>query len=192
MRAARISSSCIFNSKTSSSRSAGTRAALFFFAFVLGADLRALQLEQVFGAAQRIFQRAIGVVEQRRVGQAPLLFVLHGAGKAVGMQLAAEAMKLVLQRGQIEIELRLQAEDGKIIAARRRLNLAAMRAKKRGVVVADGARPTGNGNRGIENFEHSFTLTKLNVHYENDEPQPQERVEFGLMKLNPWRISVSS
>jgi len=27
---------------------------------------------------------------------------------------------------------------------------------------------------------------------ENDEPQPQERFEFGLMKLNPCRISVSS
>ena len=28
--------------------------------------------------------------------------------------------------------------------------------------------------------------------YENDEPQPQEREEFGLMKLKPCRISVSS
>ena len=27
---------------------------------------------------------------------------------------------------------------------------------------------------------------------ENDVPQPQERAELGLMKLNPWRISVSS
>ena len=27
---------------------------------------------------------------------------------------------------------------------------------------------------------------------ENDEPQPQEREEFGLMKLNPCRIRVSS
>jgi len=27
---------------------------------------------------------------------------------------------------------------------------------------------------------------------EKDEPQPQERVEFGLIKLNPCRISVSS
>jgi hypothetical protein len=29
-------------------------------------------------------------------------------------------------------------------------------------------------------------------YYEKDEPQPQERDEFGLMKLNPCRISVSS
>jgi len=27
---------------------------------------------------------------------------------------------------------------------------------------------------------------------ENDEPQPQECFEFGLIKLNPCRISVSS
>jgi hypothetical protein len=27
---------------------------------------------------------------------------------------------------------------------------------------------------------------------EKEEPQPQERVEFGLMKLNPCRINVSS
>jgi hypothetical protein len=26
----------------------------------------------------------------------------------------------------------------------------------------------------------------------NDDPQPQERVEFGLMKLKPCRINVSS
>ncbi len=71
---------------------------------MLFANLRALQFEQVFGAAERIFQRAIGVVEQRRIGQAPLFFVLLRAGKAVGMQLAAEAMKLMLQRGQIEIQ----------------------------------------------------------------------------------------
>jgi hypothetical protein len=63
------------------------------------------------------------------------------------MQLASESMKLVLQRGQIEIELRFQAEDRKIITARRRLNLTAMRAEQRGIVMADRARPTGYGYR---------------------------------------------
>jgi hypothetical protein len=56
-------------------------------------------------------------------------------------------MKLVLQRGQIEIELRLQAEDRKIITPRRRLNFAAMRAEQCGIVMADRARPTGYGYR---------------------------------------------
>lgn len=36
------------------------------------------------------------------------------------------------------------------------------------------------------------TLRKRNAYDENEEPQPQERDEFGLMKLNPCRISVSS
>jgi hypothetical protein len=71
------------------------------------------------------------------------------------MELSAEAVKLVLESGQIEIEARLQPEDGKIIAAGRGLNLAAMRAEERGVVVADGTGPTGNGNRGIDDLEHS-------------------------------------
>jgi hypothetical protein len=48
-------------------------------------------------------------------------------------------VKLVLQRGQIEIELWFQAEYRKIIAARRRLNLAAVRAEERGIVMANGA-----------------------------------------------------
>ena len=30
------------------------------------------------------------------------------------------------------------------------------------------------------------------LYTEKDVPQPHERVEFGLMKLNPWRINVSS
>jgi hypothetical protein len=35
-------------------------------------------------------------------------------------------------------------------------------------------------------------FTEAHSLQENDEPQPQERVELGLMKLNPCRISVSS
>ena len=40
----------------------------------------------------------------------------------------------------------------------------------------------------------TFNMTKLpeSTYDEKDEPQPQEREEFGLMKLNPCRISVSS
>jgi hypothetical protein len=71
------------------------------------------------------------------------------------MDFAAEAVKLALQRGQVKIEPWLKTEDLEIIAARRRLDLAAMRAKQRGVVVADRTGPTGNGYRGIENLEHS-------------------------------------
>jgi hypothetical protein len=67
-----------------------------------------------------------------------------------------------------------------------------MRTKKREVIVADGAGPTGNGDSRIEDFQHKFHSYETECSYENDEPQPQECVELGLMKLNPWRISVSS
>jgi len=33
---------------------------------------------------------------------------------------------------------------------------------------------------------------KIETYDEKDDPQPQERVEFGLMKLKPCRINVSS
>ena len=108
------------------------------------------------------------------------------------MQLAAEAMKLMLQRGQIEVQLRLQAENGKIIAARRGLNLAAMRTKKRGLVVATEHDQHATGTAESRTFNMTEPPCDAGDYEENDEPQPQERVEFGLMKLNPCRISVSS
>jgi hypothetical protein len=73
------------------------------------------------------------------------------------MQLAAEAVKLVLQRGEVDGESALQAKDLEEIAAGRRLNLAAMRAKERGVVVTDGTGPTGDRNCGIESLQHDCT-----------------------------------
>jgi hypothetical protein len=76
-----------------------------------------------------------------------LALVVAGAGKAVGMHLAAEAVKLVLQSGEIDMKPAIQAENLKKIAAGRRLNLAAMRTEESRVVVADGTGPTGYGNR---------------------------------------------
>ena len=70
------------------------------FAGVLFAYLGAFKLEQVFGAMQRIFESAIGVIDQRRVCQAPFTFLFGGTGEAVGVQLAAEAVKLVFEGGR--------------------------------------------------------------------------------------------
>ena len=44
-------------------------------------QLHALQAEQIFGARNRVLQRAIGVVELRSFLQAPLLLVMVGAGR---------------------------------------------------------------------------------------------------------------
>jgi hypothetical protein len=78
------------------------------------------------------------------------------------MHLAAEAVKLMLQSREIDLKPALQTKDLEKVAAGRRLKLAAMRAEERGVVVADGTGPTGNGNRGIDNFQHDCTLQKKN------------------------------
>jgi hypothetical protein len=48
----------------------------------------------------------------------------------------------------------IQSENLKIVAAGRRLNLAAVRAEKCGVVVSYRTRPTCNRHSGIEDFNH--------------------------------------
>ena len=161
------------------------------FAAVLFADLRALQLQQVLGAVQRILQRAIGIVQQRRVRQAPLPLIVSGAGKAVRMDLAAQAVKLVLQRRQIQVQPRLQSEDRKIIAARGRLNLAAMRTEQEWTSLC-ATEHDQHATGTAESRTFNMTDSSEPTYEENDEPQPQDREEFGLMKLNPCRISVSS
>ena len=101
-------------------------------------------------------------------------------------------MKLLFQRGQIEIQAGIESKNRKIIPSGRRLNLAAIRTKEGGFIVSNGAGPAGNRDRILDNFQHETAFTCLALYTENDVPQPQERAEFGLMKLNPWRISVSS
>jgi hypothetical protein len=70
------------------------------------------------------------------------------------MQFAAEAVELVFERGEIDVELWIEAEGREIIGGGGGLNLAAMRTKKRGLVMRHGTGPTGNGNRGIDNLQH--------------------------------------
>jgi hypothetical protein len=82
-----------------------------------------------------VFEGAIGVIEERGIGEAPFFFIERSAREAIRMQLAAEPMKFRLQRWQIEIQPRLQTEDGEEVTAWRRLNLAAVGAEQSGVVV---------------------------------------------------------
>jgi hypothetical protein len=100
-------------------------------------------------------------------------------------------VKLVLEHAEVEIETGLKSEDRKIIASWRRLNLFAVRTEERGLVMSHGARPALNRNCRFNDFQHELN-SNCRSYDEKDEPQPQERVEFGLMKLNPCRMSVSS
>ena len=101
-------------------------------------------------------------------------------------------MKLAFQCFQIEIQLGLECEDREIIALLRRLDLAAVRAKKCELVMRYRTRPDSTGTAESMTFNMSEALLARVCYDEKDEPQPQEREEFGLMKLNPCRINVSS
>src|SRR5580704_6959325 len=105
-----------------------------------------------------VFECAIGVIQEGRIGEAPFFFIVLGARESVRMQLATGAMKFRLQRWHIEIQPRLQSKDGEEVTARRRLNLAAVGAEQSGIVVGYRTRPTGNGNRGIDYLQHCLNL----------------------------------
>ena len=62
-------------------------------------QLHALQLQQVLGARDGVFQGAIGVVEPRAFGERGGLLLGGLGGEAIGMQPAAERVKALLQRG---------------------------------------------------------------------------------------------
>jgi len=51
--------------------------------------------------------------------------------------------------------------------------------------------PTKNGPSSAKILYYEKRYYK-NPYDENEEPQPHDRDELGLMKWNPWRISVSS
>jgi hypothetical protein len=53
------------------------------------------------------------------------------------MKAAAEAVKFLLQGGQIEVEFGLEGENGKIITAGRGLDFFAVGTKESGVVMSD-------------------------------------------------------
>ena len=76
------------------------------------------------------------------------------------MQLAAQLVELVLQHAEIEVQPGHESKNSEIIAARGRLNLAAMGAKKSGLVVSYRAGPTGDRDSGIDDFQHESTPAK--------------------------------
>src|SRR6185437_15073701 len=106
------------------SRGVRSRARLLF-------QLHTFKFEQIFGARNWIAQRAISVVQQRTLIGAPALFFGTGAGVQVGMQLAAERIKLFFQRVKIDVQTALQPKEGEVVGIGGRLELGAMRTKMR-------------------------------------------------------------
>ncbi len=67
-------------------------------------ELHAFEAQQILGPVQRALQRAVGIVEQRSLRQAPFLLLLRGPRVHVRMQLTAVAVELLFQCGHIKIE----------------------------------------------------------------------------------------
>ena len=71
-------------------------------AFGLLLQRHAFEMQQVFGALDRILQRAVGVVEQGALFQAPFLLLAAGAGIQIRMKLAAQFVEIFLQSGDVD------------------------------------------------------------------------------------------
>src|SRR5262249_24579351 len=88
-------------------------------------EFHAFKAQKILRALDRIFQRAVCIVELRALFEAPFLFAGFGAGVEVRMELAAELIKLALQQGQLYVQLARKAEEREVVHRDRRLYLAA-------------------------------------------------------------------
>ena len=107
-------------------------ASLLGGAFGLLFEVHAFQMQQVFGALDRVSEGAVSVVEQGTLFQAPFLFLGAGARVQVGMKLAAQFVESFFQGSDIEIQLGRQPEKREIVDRSRRLHFTAGGAEVRG------------------------------------------------------------
>ncbi len=73
--------------------------------FRLLLEFHAFQLQQILSAPDGVFQRAMRVIEHRALLQTPFLFLTSGTGIDVGVQLAAQVVKIPIQGGRIDVQL---------------------------------------------------------------------------------------
>lgn len=106
--------------------------------------------QQIFHAAHRLAQRAVGVVQLRGAVQRHFALARLGEHKTVGMQLPAQLMEALLERRGVNPQLGRQPQQRKVVGAGRdRLNLAAAFAELSvvgaGVATPAGERQSGGG-----------------------------------------------
>ena len=109
------------------------------------------------------------------------------------MKLAAQAIEVPLQCRQIDVQLAPKPEDREVVCVLgRRLHLAALIAE--GFAIGQGT--AHDQQAALTDWGSAVCIGNRRTggahHAEKDDPQPQDLVEFGLMKLKPCRISVSS
>jgi hypothetical protein len=77
--------------------------------------LDAFEGEQVLGAGDGGAEGAVGVVELRAGGERGLLLRKGFAGEAVGVELAGLSVKGLLERGEVEVQVRREREEGEVV-----------------------------------------------------------------------------
>jgi hypothetical protein len=88
-------------------------ARLFRRLFRLLFQFDAFEAQQILGALDRIFQRAVGVVEHGTLFQAKGAFLGVRLRKQVGMEAAAQRVELFFQCGDVKVELARKSEEVK-------------------------------------------------------------------------------
>src|SRR5216684_4902670 len=86
-------------------------ASLFSRLFRLFFELDAFEAQQVLRALDRIFQRAVRVVEHRTLFQTPGAFLVVRLSEYVRMQTTTQGVELFLESGGVEVELARKSEE---------------------------------------------------------------------------------
>src|SRR5437588_1967350 len=98
----------------------------------------AFEAQQVLRALDRIFQRAVRVVEHRALFQAPRAFLFFCFAEYVWMKFAAQSIKFLFKGRGVEVELAWKSEKGEVVDRHRRLHLSTRTAEVHGAHGAAG------------------------------------------------------
>src|SRR5207302_1768184 len=135
-----------------------------------GQGVDAAQQQQVVGALERAFERAICLVDaRRRLKRKPPLFVA-GRGKAVRVNLRLQLAVRRIELRRVEAIARRQAEQREVVLGKidHGVGRPASREGRRGV-------------RGGSNKGRSPAHRKANVYMLKLSPQPHSSFTFGLL-----------
>ena len=100
-------------------------ASLFRRLFRLLFQFDAFEAQQILGALDGIFQRAVGVVEHGTLFQAPGAFLGVRLREHVRMKAAAQRVEFFFECGRVEVELARKSKKSEIVHRDGRLHFAA-------------------------------------------------------------------
>ncbi len=184
-------------------------------------EFNAFETQQILGPLDRIFQRAVRVVEHGALFQAEGTFFGVRLREQVGMEPAAQRVEFLFELGRVQVELAWKSKESEIVDWDGRLNFphelqncaARVVPHDQQLAVAslgpcpgmisddlDSAfaiqnlgRARGPPSTGETPVSplNSYFTSRVTSHYEKELPQPQDLVEFGFTKTKPCCIRVS-